>query len=123
MVQSQDSDAAILWEDVLALLSARDDVNQAVVAMIDSCTPTALDGDTFHISTSLGFAQRRITQQAPIIEECLEQAAFQHLTLVVDLVKEQRSIRVNNEASPEELSQARSATQIAPEPADRKSVV
>ena len=121
MVQSQDSDAAILWEDVLALLSARDDVNQAVVAMIDSCTPTALDGDTFHISTSLGFAQRRITQQAPIIEECLEQAAFQHLTLVVDLVKDQRSIRVNNEASPEELSQARSATQIAPEPA--KTVV
>lgn len=114
MEQSQASDAAILWEDVMALLSTRDDITQATIAMIDSCTPTSLDNDTFHVSTTLGFAQRRISQSAPIIEECLEQAAFQHLTLVVDLVKENRTVRVANEVSPEELSRLAAATSSEP---------
>ena len=114
MEQSQASDAAILWEDVMALLSEREDITQATIAMIDSCTPTSLDNDTFHVSTTLGFAQRRISQSAPIIEECLEQAAFQHLTLVVDLVKENRTVRVANEVSPEELSRLAAATSSEP---------
>ena len=62
MQDIQDSDAAILWEDVMALLSARTDVNQSIKAMIDSCVPVSMDDETFHVSTTLGFAQRRITQ-------------------------------------------------------------
>lgn len=103
MVQNQDSDAAVLWDDVMALLGARDDLNRSTLAMIESCTPVSMDDESFHVSTTLGFAQRKITQQSSIIEECLEQASFQHLSLVVDLVKDTRTIRVSNEASPEEM--------------------
>lgn len=110
MEQNQASDAAILWDDVMAILATREDINQSTIAMIDSCTPTALEGDEFHVSTTLGFAQRRISQNAKVIEECLEQAAFQHLTLVVDLVKDTRTVRINNAVSPEELSRLAAST-------------
>ena len=43
------------------------------------------DGSTITISTSLGFARRKILQQAPIIEECLSEAAFQPVGLIVEL--------------------------------------
>ena len=114
MVASQDSDAALLWEDVLELISVRGDLNQSTVAMIESCVPTSMDEETFHVSTTLGFAQRKISQHASIIEECLEQASFQHLTLVVDLVKDTRTVRISNEVSPEELSRLSAAVTPAP---------
>ncbi|MBP3893473.1 MAG: AAA family ATPase [Atopobiaceae bacterium] len=107
----QDSDAAILWEDVMALLSARDDINHATLAMIESCTPTSMDDESFHVSTTLGFAQRKITQHAKIIEECLEQASFQPLEFVVDLVKDTRTVHVSNEVSPEELTRLTAPTE------------
>ena len=107
----QDSDASILWEDVMALLAARTDINHATLAMIESCTPTSMDDESFHVSTTLGFAQRKISQHAHIIEECLEQASFQHLIFVVDLVKDTRTVHVSNEVSPEELSQLSAATE------------
>ena len=116
MTQNQDSDAAILWEDVMELLSARGDLNRATMAMIESCVPTSMDDETFHVSTTLGFAQRKISQHAHIVEECLEQASFQHLTFVVDLVKDTRAVRVSNEVSPEELSRLSAATTPAPQP-------
>ena len=128
MVQNQDSDAAVLWDDVMALLGARDDLNRSTLAMIESCTPVSMDDESFHVSTTLGFAQRKITQQASIIEECLEQASFQHLSLVVDLVKDTRTIRVSNEASPEEMRVLGASSapivpvrEIAPEPEQTES--
>ena len=69
MTQNQDSDAAILWEDVMELLSARGDLNRATMAMIESCVPTSMDDETFHVSTTLGFAQRKISQHAHLVEE------------------------------------------------------
>lgn len=110
MQQSQDSDAAILWNDVLLLLAEREDIVPSTIAMLQSCTPTAMDAETFHIATTMGFAQRRISQSAPIIEDCLEQAAFQPLELVVDLVKDTRAVQTRNEVSPEELSRLTQAT-------------
>lgn len=87
MYQDNDSDAAILWNDVLVLLEQRG-LPAATLAMLRSCKATALDDEALHIATNLGFAQRRIAQQAPIIEECLEEAAFQHLAVIVELSKE-----------------------------------
>ncbi|MDO4403601.1 MAG: DnaA/Hda family protein [Atopobiaceae bacterium] len=110
MSASQDSDAAVLWDDVMALLAAREDINRSTVAMIESCVPTFMDDESFHVSTTLGFAQRKITQHASIVEACLEQASFQHLNFVVDLVKDNRTVRVSNEVSPEELSRLSAAT-------------
>ena len=112
----------------MALLGARDDLNRSTLAMIESCTPVSMDDESFHVSTTLGFAQRKITQQASIIEECLEQASFQHLSLVVDLVKDTRTIRVSNEASPEEMRVLGASSapivpvqEIAPEPEQAES--
>ena len=110
MSLNQDSDAALLWEDVLALLSEREGINRSTLAMIESCTPTSMDDESFHVSTTLGFAQRKITQHARLIEECLEQASFQHLSFVVDLVKDNRTVHVSNEVSPAELTQLTAAT-------------
>ena len=94
----------------MALLAAREDINRSTVAMIESCVPTFMDDESFHVSTTLGFAQRKITQHASIVEACLEQASFQHLNFVVDLVKDNRTVRVSNEVSPEELSRLSAAT-------------
>ena len=87
MYQDNDSDAAILWNDVLDLLEQRG-LPAATLAMLRSCKATALDDEALHIATNLGFAQRRIAQQAPVIEKCLEKAAFQHLSVVVELSKD-----------------------------------
>ena len=120
MLESQDSDAAILWEDVMALLAARGDLNQSIIAMIDSCAPVSMDDETFHISTPLGFVQRKITQNAAAVEECLEQASFTHLRLVVDLVKDARPVRVASEVSPEELTHL---TQVTSAPVPQRAAV
>ena len=113
MEQVQDSDAAILWEDVMALLRSREDINHATLAMIESCVPTSMDDESFHVSTTLGFAQRKISQHAHIIEECLEQASFMPLKLVVDLVKDNRTVHVSTEASAEDISRLGAASQTA----------
>ena len=120
MLESQDSDAAILWKDVMALLAARGDLNQSIIAMIDSCAPVSMDDETFHISTPLGFVQRKITQNAAAVEECLEQASFTHLRLVVDLVKDTRPVRVASEVSPEELTHL---TQVTSAPVPQRAAV
>lgn len=101
----QESDAKILWHDVLGLLASKS-VAPATLAMLRSCDATAFDGSELHIATSMGFAQRKIVQQTPLIEECLEQAAFQHVSLVVELLQESApaAIQTNATMTPDELS-------------------
>lgn len=123
MQTNQDSDAALLWEDVMSLLATREDVNKSTLAMIESCVPTSMDDETFHVSTTLAFAQRKISQHAHIIEECLRQASFQELKLVVDLVKDTRTVQISNEVSPEELTTLSGATtDFSPAPAPQSAV-
>ncbi|MBP3885323.1 MAG: chromosomal replication initiator protein DnaA [Olsenella sp.] len=102
-----ESDADILWRDVLTLLAERD-VPAANLAMIRSCQATAFDGDTLTISTNMGFAQKKIKQQAPLIEECLEQAAFQpvHLEVALSHTREHAPIETKTEMTREEIRQA-----------------
>ena len=101
----QESDAKVLWHDVLGLLASKS-VAPAALAMLRSCDATAFDGSELHIATSMGFAQRKIVQQTPLIEECLEQAAFQHVSLVVELLQESApaAIQTNATVTPDELS-------------------
>ena len=105
MYHESDSDASILWNDVLELLELRG-LPAASMAMLKSCRATALDDKSLHIATSLGFAQRRIAQQAHVIEECLAEAAFQPLTLVVELSKaaETRPIETGSNLTATELN-------------------
>lgn len=105
MYQETDSDASILWDDVLILLEQRG-LPAATLAMLRSCRAISLDEESLHIATNLGFAQRRIAQQAHIIEECLLEAAFQPLSVVVDLVKDHdvRPIQTGSTITAAELS-------------------
>jgi chromosomal replication initiator protein len=103
MQQFQESDAAILWNDVLTLLGEQQLVSQSILAMIASCTPTSIDGNSFHVSTPLGFVQHKIAQHASMIEDCLEQASFTHMNLSVDLVKDAQTPHITGGVSPEEL--------------------
>ena len=81
-MDSTQDDALLLWNDVLTLLSQKN-MPPAALAMLKSCEVVSFDGSTFRISTSLGFAQRKIKQQAPAIEECLSEAALQPVSLEV----------------------------------------
>lgn len=86
MEETQESDARALWGDALTLLGERN-MPPATLAMLGSCTPRSFDGETLVVETELAFAQRKITQQATAIEECLGQAAFQPVRLDVRLAQ------------------------------------
>lgn len=105
MYQENESDAAILWGDVLALLDHHG-IPAASLAMIRSCQALSLDEEALHIGTNLAFAQRKIAQQAAVIESCLAEAAFQPLSLVVELVKdrEARPVETGSTVTRDELA-------------------
>ena len=122
MDQDSRSDASILWDDVLTLLSLRG-LPPAAMAMLHSCQALSLGEGELHIGTNLGFAQRKILDQRAVIEECLEEAAFEPLTLVVELVKDQvpRQVETRSVVSQGELDAMASTTvapraTVAPEP-------
>lgn len=92
----QDSDALILWNDVLTLLAGRNDVAPAMFAMLKSCSADSFDGETLNISTNMGFAQRKIVQHTAVIEACLEQAAFQPVHLHVALNPDTHAVFVSS---------------------------
>lgn len=100
-----DSDAQILWNDVLDLLEG-EDIPASTLAMIKSCEAAGLDEGVLVIRTNLGFAQRKIVEQTPIIERCLATAAFQPMRLEVDLTKSKgETVTPTTSVTQEELAQ------------------
>lgn len=89
------SDASVLWSDVLSLLE-ESDMQPAMLAMLKSCTATSLDGKALTITTRLAFARRKIMQQHELIESYLEQAAFEQVSLIVELDKESNAAKQVN---------------------------
>lgn len=121
MHEETESDAALLWNDVLTLLEQKG-VPGATIAMLKSCTATELTDEELHIATALSYAQRKIEQQRPTIEACIEEVAFQHLDLVVDLsAQHQRAAAPVAVMAPRDLPtmapEAPRAQESAPEPA------
>ena len=117
MTTSQESDAIALWQDALTLLAERN-VAPATLAMLRSCQAVSFDGEKLTVSTNMGFAQRKISQQAPMIEECLEQAAFQPVGFEVILTHDsvRRPVQTGAEMSREEVGRI-NTTAAAMEPA------
>jgi chromosomal replication initiator protein len=120
MTSSQESDAIALWEDALTLLAERN-VAPATLAMLRSCQAVSFDGEKLTVSTNMGFAQRKISQQAPMIEECLEQAAFQSVGFEVMLTHDsvRRPVQTGAEMSREEVGRINTtaaAMESAPAP-------
>ena len=80
----QESDLGDLWQDTLSLL-ARQQLAEATLAMLRSCTPTSLEDGTLVLSTDMRLVQKKTLSNQALIEECLSQAAFEPLTIRVQL--------------------------------------
>ena len=84
MEQERQTDADILWSDVLSLLQQKE-MAPSTLAMLDNCNPISLVDGKLTVTTNLGFARRKIEQEQKTIESCLAEAAFQPITLEVTL--------------------------------------
>ncbi len=88
---NQESDAQILWEDVVDML-ASDGLAPSTLAMLQSCEALDLTDDTLTISAKSGFVRRNVEKNAELIKEALERAAFQPMELAVSLNRKGASI-------------------------------
>ncbi|MCC6102332.1 MAG: chromosomal replication initiator protein DnaA [Olegusella sp.] len=106
MEQERQTDADVLWSDVLLLLEKKK-MAPSTLAMLSDCTPIVLLNGKLTISTSLGFARRKIEQEQKTIEECLSEAAFQPIKLEI-LLSRNESPNIPTQttvASDEEIEQ------------------
>ncbi len=104
MTTNMESDAEILWCDVVDLMRQHE-TSPHIMAMLESCVPQDLTDDSLIISASR-FAKRRIQSETATIEAFLEQAAFQPLKLeVVIQTAEAPKIEMNSTVSEDEIQQ------------------
>ncbi len=105
MATNIESDAEILWCDVIDLMRQRE-TSPHIMAMLESCVPQDLTDEALIISASR-FAKRRIQSEASTIEYFLEQAAFQPLKLeVIAQTAETSKIEVKSTVSEVEIREA-----------------
>lgn len=121
MPSESQPDEIILWNDVISLLNERD-FAPSLLAMLNTCKVESFDGQRMVVSTSLGFAQRKIEEQAPAIRECLEQAAFQPVDFLVILSNEKHpAVQTVSRMTREELEQNYQGTAEAPLPEKKET--
>ena len=112
--EAAQSDAQVLWADVVDLI-AEEGTQPALLAMLQSCRAAGLTDTSITVSAGSGFVKRTIEKNAAEIESCLERAAFQPVSLVVELEragKAQASVPsapVPTTISPAELARMRAA--------------
>ena len=82
MELSLESDAEALWQDAMDLLRQRG-LPEATLAMLQNCTPTALENATLRLTTPMRLVLKKVAENTPVIEECLAQAAFEPIRLEV----------------------------------------
>ena len=83
VANTQESDAQLLWADVVAMLED-EGTAPATLAMFKSCEATELTEDTLVLAVDGGFVKRNVEKNAPTIEALLERAAFQPMHLRVE---------------------------------------
>ncbi len=81
---NMESDAQILWEDVVNMLEA-DGLAPSTLAMFKSCQAVDIDGNMLVISAGSGFVRRNVEKNATTIKAALERAAFQPMELSVGI--------------------------------------
>ncbi len=79
-----ESDAEILWDDVVSSLEANN-LSAATVAMLRSCDAIALDDETLSVRTTSRFVQRTLGRLAAELDEAATGVAFQPLHVVLEL--------------------------------------
>ena len=118
MMTINDSDAAFLWSDTLDLLEARD-TPQSTLEMMRSCEVLDYVDGTLRVATGARFVQRTLENSRELIEGALEKAAFQPVTLSVELSQQERTapVRTDNVISSEDFRRMAGAPEPAPAPA------
>lgn len=76
-------EAEALWNDVIDLLRGRG-VPASKLAMIEGCEPVSFNGQTLTVSASR-FVKLQLEKDAKLIEECLQEIAFQPISLSVQV--------------------------------------
>ncbi|MBR3224176.1 MAG: ATP-binding protein [Atopobiaceae bacterium] len=81
---ASESDAEILWDDIVSSLEA-EELPAATVAMLQSCEAESLTDDTLRIRTASRFVQRTIGRLGTRLDEAASAVAFQplHVDVVV----------------------------------------
>ena len=80
-----ESDAEALWQDSLDLLNDQH-ISEPLAAMLRSCTPMSLEDGILTVATSMRLVQKTVLKNSATIENCLSQAAFENISLEVELV-------------------------------------
>lgn len=115
---ANESDAEILWGDVVSALEA-DDLPAATVAMLQSCEATALDDEELHVTTSSRFVQRTIGRLGTKLDDAASAVAFQPLRVVVEVgaqkPRPQAAAPEQSESRSEEGHAATGGTNNAPQ--------
>ncbi len=106
---NQESDAQILWEDVVAILT-EDGLAPSTLAMLQSCEAIGLTDDTLTISAKSGFVRRNVERNADLIRGAIERAAFQPMQLAVDLNR--GCATASSVSAPTAIAQPRAAQPI-----------
>jgi len=113
-----ESDADILWDEVVTTLEA-DGLPASNVAMLRSCEAVNLDDETLSIRTASRFVQRTIGRFAAQIDEAASAVAFMplHVSVEVGAIKERSSAQAEAPASvvPEPQAQPTSPAAV-PQP-------
>ena len=133
-INSQESDAQILWDDVIDMLED-EGLAPATLAMLRSCSATDLEEDTLVIAAGGAFVRRNVEKNAASITDALTRAAFQPMNLRVELSREKAPAAAAAPSAPQttitsaELERMRSSEAnktfsspvSTPTPADRKA--
>lgn len=131
---NQESDAQILWDDVIDMLED-EGLAPATLAMLRSCAATDLEEDTLVIAAGGAFVRRNVEKNAAAITDALTRAAFQPMNLRVELSREKAPSAAAAPVAPQttitsaELERMRNAEAnktfsspvSTPTPADRKA--
>ena len=115
MDPSNESDAEILWDDVVAALEA-DELPAANVAMLRSCQALDLDDTTLRVGTSSRFVQRTIGRISTKLDEAASAVAFMPLHVEVVVQAPTAAPKAAPRRAAPQPEPVRQAPQAAPEP-------
>ena len=80
VLSTNKSESLMLWEDVINLLKD-DDYLPSVIAMLENCGVGEVKDNKLTVYTSLKFAYRKLEDNHYLVENYLEEAAFEHIDL------------------------------------------
>lgn len=109
-----ETDAEILWDDVVATLEDND-LPAANIAMLRSCTATKLEGQTLVVSCASRFVQTTLRRLGAQIDDAAEAVAFQPMHVEVEVSRtEAGARRAKRRAAEQPVERAPEPEPVAP---------